>query len=121
MRVALILLFIISLFLIIGCADVTKPIVCTQEAKICPDGTAVGRIPPDCNFQECPSDFTKNYCTPEQKKADICIQLYNPVCGWLDPEKIQCIKYPCANTFSNSCFACIDENVLYWTEGECPK
>ncbi len=63
----------------------------------------------------------ESYCTPEQKKAEVCIQIYDPVCGWFDPEKIQCIKYPCAQTFSNSCHACADEKVLYWTEGECPK
>lgn len=60
-------------------------------------------------------------CTPEQRQIQACIQLYKPVCGWNDPEKIQCIKYPCAQVYSNSCFACANENVLYWTEGECPK
>ncbi len=30
-------------------------IVCTLDVKLCPDGTYVGRIPPDCNFAECPS------------------------------------------------------------------
>ncbi len=29
--------------------------VCTQEAKLCPDGSAVGRTSPDCAFAECPS------------------------------------------------------------------
>ena len=27
---------------------------CTQEAKICPDGTAVGRTGPNCEFAACP-------------------------------------------------------------------
>ncbi|MEK9176108.1 MAG: hypothetical protein AAB520_01550 [Patescibacteria group bacterium] len=27
---------------------------CTQEAKICPDGTAVGREGPNCEFAKCP-------------------------------------------------------------------
>lgn len=33
-----------------------EPVVqgCTMEAKICPDGTAVGRIGPNCEFAECP-------------------------------------------------------------------
>ena len=63
----------------------------------------------------------EHFCTQEQRQADVCIQLYKPVCGWFNPEKIQCIKYPCANTYSNSCFACTNPDVLYWTEGECPK
>lgn len=30
------------------------PVACTQEAKICPDGSAVGRTGPNCEFAECP-------------------------------------------------------------------
>ena len=28
---------------------------CTVEAKICPDGSAVGRVPPNCEFEACPN------------------------------------------------------------------
>src|SRR3989344_1398931 len=66
-------------------------------------------------------DVNENLCEASDRSASVCIELYQPVCGWLDPNKIQCIKYPCAQTFSNSCFACMNENVLYWTEGECPE
>ena len=62
-----------------------------------------------------------NYCTSEQRAADVCYDLYMPVCGWFDGAKIQCIKYPCAQVYSNDCFACKDDKVLYWTDGECPK
>jgi hypothetical protein len=27
---------------------------CTMDAKVCPDGTYVGRIPPYCQFAACP-------------------------------------------------------------------
>ena len=30
-------------------------VACTMEAKICPDGSAVGRTGPNCEFAECPS------------------------------------------------------------------
>ncbi len=60
------------------------------------------------------------YCTPESRLAEACIALYKPVCGWFSPE-IQCIRYPCAQTFSNGCVACSNSDVLYYTEGECPK
>ena len=63
----------------------------------------------------------QHYCSPESRGVGACITLYKPVCGWFDPARIQCIKYPCAQTFSNGCYACIDQKVLYWTEGECPK
>lgn len=29
--------------------------VCTEEAKVCPDGSAVGRTGPNCEFAECPN------------------------------------------------------------------
>ena len=32
----------------------TEPVACTLEAKICPDGSAVGREGPSCEFAECP-------------------------------------------------------------------
>src|SRR3989338_6481134 len=40
------------------CANVprTAPpvIACTEEAKLCPDGSGVGRVGPDCEFAPCP-------------------------------------------------------------------
>ncbi len=90
--------------------------LCDPEKKPFFDDTGCG-----CETQLSQNETLKeNYCTPEQRIGDVCIELYQPVCGWFDSEKIQCIKYPCAQTFSNSCFACIDNKVLYWTEGECP-
>jgi hypothetical protein len=135
-------------------------IACTKEAKICPDGTAVGRSGIGCEFDPCPSgdgtqrnyvstdigecqrtqflcvsgtdrfdDETgcgcesvgeKTFCEPEEREEGACITLYQPVCGWNDPEKINCIRFPCAQTYSNGCVACQNEEVLYYTEGECP-
>ncbi len=63
----------------------------------------------------------KNYCTNESRNAGACIDLYEPVCGWFNPSKIQCFRYPCGQTYSNSCNACINPDVLFWTDGECPK
>ena len=43
-------------------------VACTQDAKLCPDGSYVGRTEPDCEFAECPSgnnelsfNFFNNY------------------------------------------------------------
>ena len=66
------------------------------------------------------SESKKVYCPKESKGIVVCTEIYMPVCGWFDSKKIQCIKYPCAQKFSNSCFACGEENVKYYTEGECP-
>lgn len=29
-------------------------VMCTAEAKLCPDGSYVGRVGPSCEFAECP-------------------------------------------------------------------
>lgn len=36
----------------------TQPKACTGEAKLCPDGSAVGRVPPNCDFAPCPTKIT---------------------------------------------------------------
>ena len=45
---------------------------CTRDAKICPDGTAVGRTGPRCEFAQCPGAYDPdqgliNGCTREAK------------------------------------------------------
>ena len=35
-------------------ADKGSQIACTDEAKLCPDGSAVGRVEPNCEFTACP-------------------------------------------------------------------
>lgn len=37
---------------------VGQPQACSQEAKVCPDGTAVGRTGPNCSFAPCPATST---------------------------------------------------------------
>jgi len=36
-------------------------IVCTEDAKICDDGSSVGRVGPDCEFALCPEDKVCKY------------------------------------------------------------
>jgi hypothetical protein len=47
-------------------------------------------------------------CTDESREGDFCITVYEPVCG-----------YPLELTFSNSCFACLNDQIKYYIEGEC--
>jgi hypothetical protein len=39
---------------------IDRPVACTVEAKICPDGSAVGRSGPKCEFAKCPDASTKS-------------------------------------------------------------
>lgn len=91
-------------------------VLCTPDREYFSDEIGCG-----CELKEKEFGEGKFFCSNESRNVDACIEIYQPVCGWNDPEKIQCIKFPCADTFSNSCFACMDENVLYYTEGECPE
>lgn len=36
-------------------AQVVSDVACTMDAKICPDGSYVGRVPPSCQFAACPT------------------------------------------------------------------
>jgi len=58
------------------------------------------------------------YCTAHDREAQACFDIYSPVCGWFS-QSIQCLRYPCAQVFSNSCFACMDNRVEYYTNGAC--
>lgn len=100
------------------------PVACTLEAKICPDGTAVGRVGPNCEFAACPVSDTRPepleiMCTEEQKQAEACTMQYEPVCGLVE---VQCVTTPCdpvPETFGNACSACAQGNVISYTKGEC--
>jgi len=59
-------------------------------------------------------------CKTGQRNADACVQVYEPVCGWFDTAKVQCVRAPCAEEYNNSCLACANSEVLYWSEGNCP-
>jgi hypothetical protein len=95
---------------------------CTMDAKMCPDGSYVGRTGPACEFAACPNETATPkavVCTPEQKQAEACIEIYQPVCASV---QIQCITTPCEpiqKTFGNSCDACSQHSVTEYTEGAC--
>src|SRR3990167_4598411 len=41
-----------------------EPVMCTMEAKMCPDGSYVGRTGPQCEFAACPGETdTSNWQT----------------------------------------------------------
>lgn len=47
-----------------------RPVACTMEAKLCPDGvTSVGRVGPKCEFQVCPGE--KNVLDLRNKFQDL--------------------------------------------------
>jgi hypothetical protein len=59
-KIYLIFILILVVFLIVLVLMINrtqeKTINCTEEAKICPDGSSVGRTLPDCHFSLCPGE-----------------------------------------------------------------
>jgi putative hemolysin len=54
-------ILLISVIFSFGCTSNNNQVTaCTMDAKICPDGTAVGRIAPNCEFAPCPDANNKN-------------------------------------------------------------
>lgn len=100
-------------------------VMCTMDAKMCPDGSYVGRIGPRCEFAACPDEddpiaTSEITCPQGSKEVDACIEIYAPVCASV---QVECVTTPCdpiPQTFPNSCFACSEDRVDSYTEGECP-
>ncbi len=60
-------IFLFLLLLLAACAPLQEqPVACTEEAKMCPDGTAVVRVGPDCAFEPCPEPV---FCTADAKEC----------------------------------------------------
>lgn len=55
------------------------------------------------------------------KFATPCPETNNEqVCGFFNPDIIQCIHYPCASTYDNGCKACNSGEVIGYNLGACP-
>jgi len=48
----------------------TKEKACTQEVMVCPDGTSVGRVGPNCEFAPCPTPLLTPEPTPEASPSE---------------------------------------------------
>jgi len=114
----LIITMILSVAILTGCSANT-PIACTMEAKICPDGSSVGRTGPNCEFPTCPQPTGKLQAIDCTERNQICTEEYMPVCGQV---QVECIKAPCPpikQTFDNKCVACANSLTISYTQGAC--
>jgi hypothetical protein len=82
-----------------GCVQEDKPVACTLDAKICPDGSAVGRVGPDCEFAPCPTTTTTLVCQDGDTRDATCpdgVTTYlNENCVDGEWHQVMYIRNPC--------------------------
>jgi len=68
-------LFVLALlaggaYVVLNTGLLTKEKACTQEVMVCPDGTSVGRVGPNCEFAPCPIPLLTPEPTVEATPAE---------------------------------------------------
>ncbi len=113
MKKQIIIVIVLILIIISALIYFNKPqaVACTEDARICPDGTAVVRIPPDCEFEECPATVkceSDNDCIVFGKDGDCNCGCYNlnalpkdsgGACFCAAPTSCKCIDGNCEGIF----------------------
>lgn len=65
------LAIIVALWVVnVRTAEAPGPQACTADAKVCPDGSAVGRTGPNCEFAQCPTPTTTTGPVSLQARID---------------------------------------------------
>lgn len=99
-----------------------EPVSCTIEARICPDGSYVGRQGPKCEFQPCPTRNPLSSPTPTSNTCggwDISGEIICSCSGTLTKptctpgEMCNLIEYTCDGTCTNCCYKGMGENLKY--------
>ncbi len=82
-----------------------NPVACTMEAKLCPDGSAVGRTGPKCEFTPCPVvDETKSWKTFTDTKQGISFKYPESLLiTYMRPE-----SWPPKIAVLNKTFTCVE-------------
>lgn len=99
--VVVVLLIVAGMSLyVLRAQEETLPIACTADAKLCPDGSAVGRVGPSCEFAPCPptsastTDTTLASSTPELGTGTLnATMTIGPVCP-VEREGTPCLPTP---------------------------
>jgi hypothetical protein len=103
--IIIILLILGGIFLASRTPATNTPVdvACTMEAKLCPDGSSVGRSGPKCEFAACPENINTTYKTFDDTKNNLTFtypegiaQTYISTVDW--PPKVQVLNqaYSCS-------------------------
>ncbi len=87
--------------------------VLKKECEGCYDVffTYENKIPFVISLKNWEANKEVTFCTEESRTADVCVSLYDPVCG--------CTYKDECSTYSNNCVACLNDSVQYYFKGEC--
>lgn len=67
-----------------------ETVACTQDAKLCPDGSYVGRVGSQCEFASCPGEIEENTLPPEKGQAVVFGKVdIGPICP-VEREGVPC-------------------------------
>ena len=96
------MLLLIAVILIISGCSTKFPKACTEEAKLCPNGRAVGRVGPNCEFAPCELPASLDECnTKDGFWKDWCYLDYASEVA-KDPEICSMIK---STDLRESCYS----------------
>lgn len=103
MKKIVIVLFMFGIISLVGCGQ--KPVACTEDARLCPDGSSVGRVSPDCDFEPCPAEA--EFCVKEDTGEKLS----------LDEAKQIALNSDCANEGTlKDTYMCNDITGTWWLD-----
>jgi len=80
-------------------------VACTEDARLCSDGSSVARIPPSCEFELCPEDLVgEGFC------VELGCSVETKFVGSINSDKF----YPCDCHYANSINS---ENIICFSSG----
>lgn len=111
--------------------DVSNPLSAQQEEPKRENPESASKITAQASSATPEENqYSTNYgqeaysCPEGSKTVQSCEAQDSPVCGWYDlgaANPVQCEWGPCVRgAFPNSCEACRTENIIFWTDGDCP-
>lgn len=96
----------------------TEPVMCTMEAKLCPDGSYVGRSGPKCEFAACPaSSIIEGWKTDTDAKTGVSFQYPEK----LNTKYISVVDWPPQVQMRNTAYACTEGGTVTAGAGQTVK
>ena len=94
-------------------------VVCTQEAKLCPDGSYVGRSGPNCEFTLCPQVSQEGDSWKTATNSDLGVSFKYP--ETLTTTYIHPVDWPPQVQILNEPFACVEAGLEIARAGRTEK